>query len=93
MRELQVIKTSLPAYDRSWNLPAIYWIPNFSPNRSAASSQSAKRSFAIRSMIFLPLSLVSPCLVLIRGWKVIQHARAQPVKAMYLGSGVRMHYE
>lgn len=34
----------VPAYERSWNLPAMNWIASFSAKSTHADSMSAKRS-------------------------------------------------
>jgi hypothetical protein len=40
----------VPAYDLSWNLPAIHWMENFSKRRRAAHKRMEKRSFVTSEM-------------------------------------------
>ena len=60
-----------PAYDRSWNLPAIHWIANFSNRSSVAQMTTANRILA-KSEIADSLEVLTSVLgwwLWISGWK------------------------
>ena len=70
-----------PAYDRSWNLPAIHWIEIFSKNSSAALKNSAKSSFPRVSMVLIEPESSVDCLALMRGWYDTQTESDHPKNA------------
>jgi hypothetical protein len=75
---------NVPAYDLSWNLPAIHWIANFSNRRTAEHMHKENRIFAIRATALVLLSPGLTWRFWMRGCQETQSAMDHAKKAIYL---------